>query len=809
MAAKKTTRMKKWIGCLLFVLILQGLQAQEQTKRTVIGRDIGQLKDIRIYGRIIDEITGEALVGATVTIPELDNTVITTANGEFEFILNRAEYTLVFRYVGYESIRYPIVAVGDGRISMRMIQEDFQLDDVVIFGRDPEKNIRSTDMGAITMSMNTIREMPPFLGEVDIIRSMATLPGVSQVGEAAAGLNVRGGGADQNLILFAGAPIYNPTHLFGLFTAFNADLVNDVTLYKSVIPSRFGGRGSSILDILPKSGSVDTWGGDLMVSNYSGKIGFNGPLVKEKVSIRGGFRGSYINWLLGALSNPELKNSRANFYDGNLVISAPISDRQELTYSFYTSYDDFAFASDTTISWKNTAHSLNWKGKVGEKLTLQALGYLTEYDYSIFNRSGINDFDLNSGIQDVGGKLFGSYAFSPTHTLTLGGDYKSLTIQPGELVPANQEESGILPKKVQEEFGREMGAHVQHEFELGEKFGMSYGLRYDLFQYLGPRTVRGYAENQAISEGSSISETSYGQGEQITSYNGLGPRGSLRYSLSKYSSIKVGYNKMYQFIHLISNTATIAPTDVWKLSDGFLKPQIVDQYSLGFYNNFLGNIFETSIEVYYKDIQNVVEYKDGANLILQNHLETELVPAQGRTYGVELYVKKNLGRLTGWASYTYSRSLRRVITAFEEEIINGGDWFASNFDKPHDLTLIGNYKLSASTSLSATFGYSTGRPITFPDAKFDFAGNNLAYFSRRNEERLPDFHRLDVSVNFKLRGSGRFLEDGEWTFSVLNLYGRKNPFSLFFVDELGAPPQANRLAILGVPLPSLSYSIKF
>lgn len=801
--------MKKILLTFLTICLVTIGMAQEKAKPTVIGRDIGQLKNIRINGRIIDEITGEALVGATVTITEINQTRITDNNGEFEFNLDRAEYTLEFRYVGYESITYPIVAVGDGRIAMRMIQEDFELDDVVIFGRDPEKNIRSTDMGAVTMSMNTIRELPPFLGEVDIIRSMATLPGVSQVGEAAAGLNVRGGGADQNLIQFAGAPIYNPTHLFGLFTSFNPDVVNDVTLYKSVIPARFGGRGSSILDIQPKAGSIDRWGGDLMVSNYSGKIGINGPLVKDKVSIKGGFRGSYINWFLGALSNPDLNNSRANFYDGNLVISAPISEKQEFTYSYYTSYDDFAFASDTTISWKNNSHSINWKGRFGDKLGVQALGYLTQYDYNIFNRSGINDFDLNSGIEDYGVKLFATYNFSETNVLTVGGDFKDLTIQPGELVPTNQQESGILPQKVQDEFGREMGAHFQHEFELGEKIGVSYGLRYDLFQYFGPRTVRQYAPNQPLSDGSAIGEIDYAEGDKIISYDGLGPRASVRYSLSKYSSIKAGYNKMYQFIHLISNTATIAPTDIWKLSDDFLKPQIVDQYSIGFYNNFMGNIFETSIEVYYKDIQNVVEYKDGANLILQNHLETELVPAQGRAFGVELYAKKNLGRLTGWISYTYSRSLRRVITAYEEEIINDGEWFASNFDKPHDVTLIGNYKLSTNISVSATFGYSTGRPVTFPEAKFDYSGNNLAYFNRRNEQRLPDFHRLDIAVNFKLKGSGRFFEDGDWTFSILNLYGRKNPFSLFFVDEQGAPPQANRLAILGVPLPSLSYSIKF
>ncbi|MHA7131752.1 TonB-dependent receptor [Algoriphagus namhaensis] len=794
---------------LLVMLFSQLAWGQTEKKREVIGRDVGQLKGIKISARVIDEITGEALVGATVSIPETDEVFVSDNNGSFELVLERAEYNLIFRFVGYETVSYPITAVGDGRILIKMIQEDFQLEDVVIFGRDPDKNIRSTDMGAVTLSMNSLKELPPFLGEVDIIQSMATLPGVTQVGEASAGLNVRGGGADQNLIQFAGAPVYNPTHLFGLFTSFNPDMVNQVTLYKSVIPAKFGGRGSSILDISPKAGSVDQWGADLMLSNYSGKISVNGPLVKEKISIRGGIRGSYINWFLNTLSNPDLKNSQASFYDANVVISAPISENNELTYSFYTSYDDFGFASDTTISWRNTSHSLQWKSKINSKLSLEALGYYTGYDYSIFNEAGgSSDFDLNSGVQDIGGKLFFQYALSETNRVTVGGEYKQIKIQPGELIPTNIQESGILPKKVQDEYGTEAGIHFQHEFELGEKVGVSYGLRYDTYQYLGPRTVRQYAENQPVTEGSAIGETTFADGERITSYDGLGPRASLRYSFSKSASVKVGYNKMYQFIHLISNTATIAPTDVWKLSDTFIEPQIVDQYSLGFYKNLKGNIFETSVEVYYKDIQNVVEYKDGANLILQNHLETELVPAQGQAYGVELYVKKNLGRLTGWISYTYSRSLRRVITPYEEEIINDGEWFASNFDKPHVLTLIGNYKVSTNTLVSATFGYSTGRPVTFPEAKFDFSGNSLAYFDKRNEQRIPDFHRLDLSVNFKLKGKGRFY-DGDWTFAILNVYGRKNPFSLFFVDEAGQPPQALRLAILGVPLPSISYALKF
>ncbi|MCE2707190.1 MAG: TonB-dependent receptor [Bacteroidota bacterium] len=800
--------MKKLILVVYFLLGMAAVWAQTPSvTREVIGRDIGQLKGIKISGRITDEITGEALVGATVTVPELNLTRITDTNGSFELELARAEYTLEFRYVGYDTKIYPITAVGDGRITIKMIQEDFTLDDVVIYGSDPEKNIRSTNMGAVTLSMNTMRELPPFMGEIDIVRSLATLPGVSQVGEASSGLNVRGGGVDQNLIQFAGAPIYNPSHMFGLFTAFNPDMVNDVTLYKAVVPSRFGGRSSAILDILPKAGSVEKFGGDLMLSNFSGKISLNGPLVKNKVSLLGGFRISYINWLLQSLQNTTLNSSDANFYDGNLVISAPLSEKNEFTYSYYTSYDDFAFASDTTISWQNNAHSLQWKSKWSDKLSMETSGFYSLYNYGIFNQSGINNFQINSHIADMGGKTFFTYSLGTGQNLTIGADYKQVSIQPGELVPTGTE-AELLPKKVQDETGRELAAHFQHELEIGEKIGLTYGLRYDYYQYLGARMVRNYQENKPKSDGSAIGETRYTKNEVIQNYDGLAPRASLRYSFSKASSVKLGYNKMYQFIHLISNTATIAPSDVWKLSDGFLEPQIADQFSLGYYNNFKGNIFETSVEVYYKDLQNVVEYKDGANLILQNHIETELIPAQGKSYGVELYVKKNLGTLTGWVSYTYSRAFRRVITPFEEENINNGSWYPSNFDKPHDLTLIGNYKVSTNTSISATFAYSTGRPITFPDAKFDYSGNNMAYFKDRNQQRLPDFHRLDFSVNFKLNGQGKFFE-GDWTFSVLNLYGRKNPFSIFFDDAPQQPPQAFRLALLGIPLPSLSYAISF
>jgi hypothetical protein len=797
--------MKRCISLLLFLLLLWEASAQE---KVVVGRDLGKMNDFQITGRIIDQITGEALVGASVSLMDHGKTEITNSNGNFYFQLDRGEYTLEVRYIGYETFVFPFTAVGHGRITIRMIQQDFQLEDVVIYGRDPEKNVRSMEMGAITLSMNTMKELTPFLGEVDIIRSMASLPGVSQVGEAAAGLNVRGGGTDQNLILFAGAPIYNPTHLFGLFTAFNPDVVKDLSLYKASIPAKYGGRGSAILDIVPKSGSTSAWGGEVMAGSFTGKLTVNGPVVKDKVSVQLGARKSYINWLLQSMNNPQLRSSQADFNDINGIVYGEINENTSLTYSFYRSYDDFALASDTTISWSNQSHSLIFQSKINSKTDLEVNLYQTDYNFSIFNDSGLNDFDLHSGIRDRGVRGALTYQLNEENKVVLGGDFKYLIISPGELIPTQGEQSGILPRRVQKEQGTESGAFFQHELELNPKLGLSYGLRYDRYAYLGPREVRVYGERGPTTVTNVTGEIQFGDNETIRTYDGWGPRISSRYMIDPMTSVKVGYNRMYQFIHLISNTATIAPTDIWKLSDNFVEPQIVDQYSVGIYKNLKGNIFETSLEVYYKNIENVVEYKDGANLILQNHLETEILPAQGMAYGAEFFIKKNLGRTTGWIGYTYSRSLRRVISSYQEDLINEGNWFPSNFDKPHDLSIIGNYKISSNTSLSGSFIYSTGRPVTFPEAKFDYGGNSLAFFRYRNQERIPDFHRLDLSLNFKFLGKGKFF-DGDWTFAVMNVYGRKNPFSLFFADELGAPPQAFRLAILGVPLPSLSYALKF
>ncbi len=800
--------MRKLIIICQIALLLPALLVSQQMERISIGRDLGQVKDIEIRIRVVDEITAESLVGANVSIEELNLTESTNLNGTALFILNRSEYTVKISYLGYGSITVPITAIGDGRLTVKMLEEGIELDNITIYGRDPDRNIRSTEMGAVTISMAAIKELPPFMGEIDIIKAMATLPGVSQVGEASAGFNVRGGGPDQNLIMFAGAPIYNPSHLFGLFTAFNPSSIRNVTLYKAVIPAKFGGRGSSILDIAAKKGNFAGWSGDGILGTFSSNINLEGPIVKDKLSVYMGARFSYVNWMLKSITgNPEVRSSRANFYDLNGSLSYAINNNNILSYSYYDSYDDFSFSKDNNVEWANRSHSLKWEATLSSKLEADFVAYHTDYDYSLIDSAGFNNFAINSGVRDQGVRGFLTYKLNQKNTLTIGGDTKWISVNPGERIPDTESGSAILPKKVQNEQAMESAIHFQHEMDISENIAISYGARYNIYRYLGPRVVNEYQPFRPLNTGSIINTVEFGDGELIRSYTGLAPRASLRFSTGPKSSIKLGYNKMYQFIHLISNTATIAPTDFWKLSDQYFLPQEVDQFSIGWYKNLKGNIYETSIEAYYKDIDNVLEYKDGAELILQDNLETQLVPGTGKAYGVELFVRKNVGRLTGWVGYTYSRSFRRVITPFEEEMINNGDWFAANFDKPHDLNVIANFKYSTYLTFSANFNYSTGRPVTLPEAKYNFGSRELAFFDQRNLGRIPDFHRLDVSMMIDTKSNKKLLS-GELTLSILNVYGRRNPFSVFFANRERVLPQAFRLSIIGVPVPTISYSLK-
>ncbi|RLD22372.1 MAG: TonB-dependent receptor [Bacteroidetes bacterium] len=775
--------------------------------RITIGTPNNEFNIHNVYGKIIARKDKESLPGVNIYIESLQKGVSTDIDGNFMIKLRKGAYTLSVTFIGYKEAKVLINVVGDGRLMIRLDEDLTQLDEVIVTGREPDANVSSTDIGTTSLSVEAIKELPPFLGEVDILKTITLLPGVSTVGEASSGFNVRGGGSDQNLILLGGAVLYNPNHLFGLYSAFNSELVDNVTLYKGGISAKYGGRTASIVDINYKDGSMTNWSGQVSVGTVSSKFSLDGPIVNNKLSIALGGRVSYINYLLNMINDPSVANSEAFFFDGNAILTYKLNDNNKLKYSFYQSGDQFRLASDTAYVWQNQAHVLSWTHSFNENFAMDVSFVRSTYDFEIQNESSLNSFSINSGIEDNAGNLDFSLGIGEMQELSFGVQAKLVSINPGVLKP-NDNQSSINPKTLETEKAFESAAYFQHELELGERIALSYGLRYNLYNYLGPKTISEYEQYIPLTEESKVSDSTYQDNEIIQQYSGFEPRASLRYSFNGTSSLKLGYNRMYQYIQVISNTTSIAPTDIWKLSDPFIEPQVVDQYSIGFFKNYRDNAWETSIEAYYKDINNIVEYKDGADLILKENLETELLTGKGRAYGLELFIKKKRGKLTGWFSYTYSRSLRLVEGAYPITTVNNGDWYPSNYDKPHDGTGVINYRFNQLVSFSAIFTYSTGRAITMPSAKFNYEGLDVAYFDNRNQDRAPDYHRLDLSLSFAFPAKKKIFQ-GEWVMAIYNVYGRKNAYSVFFDDVEGLAPQAFQLSVLGIPFPSFSYTVKF
>lgn len=760
-----------------------------------------------IKGKIQDKDTREPIIGANFILEITGTGESANLDGEFEITLPRGIYLFRVSSIGYNDEMIMLEVRGSGGLNIRLEQSINQLDEIVVIGVDPDANVRQAAAGVEKLSIESISSLPPFAGEVDVLKSLTLLPGVSSAGEAASGFNVRGGGYDQNLILLGGAPIYNPSHLFGFFSAFNADMINDLILYKGGIPANYGGRASSILDLSLKKGDMQNWGGNVQLGNISTKLSIGGPVIKNKLSIIGTGRVSYANYLINLVPNSDIKNSAAQFYDGSLVANYQISENSNLEYSTYYSSDGFKLASDTTFAWRNYANVLTFNHAFSEQFFLKASVNNSRYGFDIIDQGTLTGFKLSSKINDLGGNLEFKYVPSERQRVTFGAQSKYLIIEPGALLPQGNE-SVINSFIVPSEQALETGFFAQHEIEIANWLGISYGLRYVDYRYLGPKTTFNYDDRFPQSEETIVDENNYNQNEVIQTYNGFEPRLSLRLSLSNNTSIKMGYNRMNQFIHLLSNTATIAPTDIWKLSDQFIRPQSASQYSIGLFQNFMNNAIETSIEGYYKSLTDVLEYKDGADLILNPYIESDLLTGIGEAYGLEFYAKKKKGRMTGWMSYTYSRSIRQVIGSYPEETINGGRPYPSNFDKPHDFTAVMEYRFSNFLKFSSIFNYSTGRPVTYPTAKFLHLDQDIAFYDTRNQNRILDYHRLDMSLTFSFN-TDRKLLDGEWVLSVYNVYARRNAFSIFFDDLPNNPPQAYKLTIMGIALPSLSYNVKF
>ena len=759
-----------------------------------------------IDGYIYEKGSDNYLVGANIFIPSLNIGESTNERGRFTLKVPVGTYEAEVSYIGYATERIVLQLEGSGQLEIYLSSNSDYLDEVVISADDPRENIESSRMGVSTLSSSAIEKLPTFIGETDILKSLILLPGVSSVGEASSGVNVRGGGTDENLLLLGGSPIYNPSHLFGFFSSVNSELIENVTVFKGGVPSRYGGRASSVIDMKYKNGDFENWSGSGSIGTIASKVQFEGPLIKNKLSVLGGGRVSYINWLLQSLNDPELKNSRANFYDVNFIATYKPTERSYISGSFYNSSDDFNLLGEDIFAWQNTLASINFDHSFSSKLFLRADAGLSNYSFNIQELTLASDFIYQSGVEDLHGSVHLDYNYNEDQKISAGVSISDITISPGSIDPLSLE-SEIVPDELREERGRTFSLYFQHDISKG-KLGLSYGLRLSDYINYGEDEVNVYDPLLPRSIENVVDQLVFTGGESQAQHTFIEPRFSLRYLLGDETSVKLGYNRMAQTINQISNTTTIAPTDIWKLSDFHVDPLISDQYSFGFFKNFGDGSYETSIETYFKSFTNIIEYKDGADLILNEHLETELLPGIGRAYGVELFIKKNSGKLTGWLSYTYSRSERRVIGLYEVETINYGEWYPSNFDKPHDVALASEYRVGDRLKFSAVFAYSRGRPVSFPVAKFNYQGRSVAYYDLRNTNRIPDYHRMDLAMTFSF-GSKMSLLDGDWILSFYNLYGRKNAFSVFFDDVEGAPPQAFRLSTLGIIFPSLSYKVEF
>jgi hypothetical protein len=758
-----------------------------------------------LSGRIRDIKSGEPVVGASVYVESPNIGASTDQFGTYALALPVGRYRLNVRGISIKNTSRQVVVRGSGTLDLD-VEEDITPLREVIVEAEKDRNVTSLQMGVEKLDIKTIKQVPTAFGEADILRVVLMLPGVKSVGEGNTGMSVRGGGTDQNLVLYNDAVIYNPSHLFGYFSAFNADMLKSVELYKSTVPARYGGRLSSVLDVATRAGNNKKFAGAGGVGPLTSRLTLEGPLAGGKGSYLIGGRTSYSDWLLKRLPSNTLKNSAASFYDLSAHVSYDVNAHNSLYATAYYSHDRFRLASDTVYEYSNLAGSLKWKHVLTDKLYGVFTGTFSRYQFSLTStRNPVTAFQLGYSLNQGGGQADFSYYHSAQHTIDFGASSLLYVITPGQLTPMG-EGSLVTPDRLGTERALESALYVSDRFDVSPRLSVVAGLRYSLYNALGPRDINNYQPDLSRSEGTVTGTTSYQPGQVLATYQGPEYRLSARYALSDKSSMKVSFNRMRQYIHQLTNSTVVSPVDSWKLSDSYIRPQVGDQVSLGYYHNFKHNTIETSVEAYYKVTHDFLDYKGGAVLLLNHHLETDVLNAEGRSYGVEVLIRKSTGKLNGWLSYTYSRSLVRVNTG--TDVVNNGSYYPSNFDKPHDITMVGNYRINRRFSTSVNFNYTTGRPITLPLSKYYLNNTLRVYYSDRNAYRVPDYYRVDFGLNIEGNHKVNKLSHNSWTIGIYNITGRRNPYSVYFLTQ-GGKINGYQLSIFGEPIPSVTYNFHF
>ncbi|KAA0990700.1 TonB-dependent receptor [Dyadobacter aurulentus] len=762
-----------------------------------------------VSGYVKDNANGEGLIGVSVYVREAATGVVTNSYGFYSITLPSGNYTLVFSYIGYQKVTKELILDADKTVSIEMEGESNQLQEVTVSTQREDENVRSIEMSVNKVEMKTIRKMPALLGEVDLIRSIQLLPGVTTVGEGASGFNVRGGDVSQNLVLLDEAPVYNSSHLFGFFSVFNPDAVKDVKLIKGGIPAQYGGRISSILDVRMKEGNSKKREVNGGIGTIFSRLTYEQPFAKGKGSFIVAGRRSYIDILAKPFLNSDLRDSKFYFYDLTAKVNYQLGDKDTFYASGYFGKDVFG-GGDFGFGWGNATATARWNHIFSNKLFMNLTGYYSNYDYSLGqNASDPNakdKFDWKSKIISTSIKPDFTFYITPNNQLTFGGQYIYYDTRPGRAIALSEGQSTDI--SLEPKYADESAIYIGNEQKFSERISLQYGIRYSYFRSLGPGTEYKYFTDEVGKRQEPVFPgVQYKRGDVIKSYGNWEPRASLNIGVTSNASIKASYNRTAQYLHLLSNTAAASPLDVWTLSSPIIQPEKADQVALGWFQNLKDNTYEASVEVYYKKLYNQIDYVPASELLLNQFVAGDLLFGKGRAYGAEFYLKKNKGKLTGWISYTLSKTERQV------ESINNNDWFPARFDKPHNFTSVAIYEMSKRLSLSANFTITSGTPATFPTNRWEYngwpVGNNFE--NRRNNNRIPAYHRLDLAATLKSKKKLFKKGEGEWVLSCYNVYNRRNPFSIYTrVNEDNAlKTEAVRYAVIGSFIPAITYNFKF
>ncbi|MCY2688328.1 TonB-dependent receptor [Salinimicrobium sp. TH3] len=760
-----------------------------------------------LSGLVKDLETGKPISNLAVLIKGTDIGTVTNQQGFYSLKIPAGVHILQTRSLGSEDITRRLVIYNNGNLNLDL-REDYELLGEILLESDPDENVSNSIAGEEKIDIEEIKNIPLILGERDVMKVAATLPGISTAGEGAAGFNVRGGKTDQNLILLDDAVIYNPAHFFGIFSAINPFTTGDMTIYKGSIPAQYGGRLSSVFDITSKDANTKEFAGEVSVGPVTGNVALEIPIIKEKSGLLLGGRSTYSGWILQTLEEESLKNSKASFYDVLAKYNHKINDKTSIKTTGYFSHDHFSITSDSLYSYENLLFSVRADHKINEKNEASLILSNSNYKFNIDYESELNNnFSSGYTINETEAKLNMRYLLNDAHKFDYGISGKLYNVHPGELKPLGSE-SNVEPFTIPGEKGLESAVFISDNYEVNDRLLINAGVRYSLYAALGEKAQKIYEDDLPKNDDTVIDTLYFGKNEVMDTYGGPEVRFSARYFIMPDLSTKLSYNSTYQYIHTLSNNTTVSPTDTYKLTDRYVRPQQANQYSLGLYKNFDNNEYELSLEGYYKTSKNILDYKVGAQLFLNESIETEVLQGNGRSYGLEFLMKKTEGRLNGWLGYTYSRSYIQLDGEHREEVVNNGEYFPSNYDKPHDLSVVANYKVTQRFSFSANFVYQTGRPVTYPTGKYVQNGMEYVLYSNRNQFRIPDYYRLDLSFNVEGNHKIEKFAHSFWNISIYNVLGRNNPYSVFFVTDQGEI-KAYKSSIFSIPVPTITYNFKF